>query len=100
MCVRAKSLQLCLIVCKPMDCSPPGSSVHGILQARILEWVALPSSRGSSQRRDQTHLSYVSCIGRQVLYQKCHQGSPPAPLKSFEIVIKYEKQVHVLHFVA
>ena len=42
-----------------MDCSPPGSSVHGILQARILEWVAMPSSRGFSQLRDQTQ---VSCI--------------------------------------
>ena len=44
--VRAKSLQLCLIPCYPMHCSSPGSSVHGILQARILEWVAMPSSRG------------------------------------------------------
>ena len=44
----AKSLQSCLILCNPMDCSPPGSSVQGILQARILEWVALPSSRESS----------------------------------------------------
>ena len=41
-------LHLCLTLCDPMDCSPPGSSVHGILQARILEWVAMPSSRGSS----------------------------------------------------
>ena len=45
-----------------MDCSLPGSSVHGILQARILEWVAMPSSRGSSQSRDRTCISYVSCI--------------------------------------
>ena len=52
----------------PMDCSPPGSSIHGILQARILEWVAISSSRGSSQHRDQTHVSCVSCIGRWVLY--------------------------------
>ena len=43
------------------------SSVHGMLQARILEWVAMPSSRGSSQAGDQTRVSYVSCIGRQVL---------------------------------
>ena len=47
-----------------MDCSPPGSSVHGILQARILEWVVLPSSRGSSQPRDRTLVSSVSCIDR------------------------------------
>ena len=50
----AKSLQLCLILCDPMDCSPPGSSVHGILQARILEQVAISFSRGSSQPRDWT----------------------------------------------
>ena len=46
--VCAKSLQSCLTLCDPLDCSPPVSSVHGILQARILEWVAMPSSRGSS----------------------------------------------------
>ena len=51
-----------------MDCSPSGSSVPGILQARILEWVAMPFSRGSSQPRDRTHISQVSCIGRQILY--------------------------------
>ena len=48
-----------------MDCSPPGSSVHGISQARILEWVATSFSRGSSWLRDQTH---VSCIGRRIPY--------------------------------
>ena len=48
-----------------MDCIPPGSSVHGISQTRILEWGAVPFSRGSSQPRDQTH---ISCIGRWVLY--------------------------------
>ena len=47
-CVHAKSLQSCPTLCHPMECSPPGSSVHGILQARILEWVARPCSRGSS----------------------------------------------------
>ena len=55
----------CPILCDPMDCSPPGSSVHGIFQAEILEWVAMLSSRGSSQPRDRTH---VFCIGRQILY--------------------------------
>ena len=44
-CVRAKSLQLCPTLCNPMNCNPPGSSVHAILQARILEWVAIPFSR-------------------------------------------------------
>ena len=57
-----------LSLCDPMDCSTPGSSVHGISQARILEWVAMPSSRGSSWSRDQTCDSYTSCIGRQILY--------------------------------
>ena len=66
-CMCAKSLQSCLTLCDPMDCSLPGSSVHGISQARILEWVAMPSSRGFSQPRDRTHLSYVSCIVMQVL---------------------------------
>ena len=47
--------QSCPTLCDPMDGSPPGSSVHGILQARILEWVAISFSRGSSQLRDQTH---------------------------------------------
>ena len=50
----AKLLQFCLTLCNPIDCSPLGSSVHGILQARILEWVAMPSSRGSSQPRGWT----------------------------------------------
>ena len=51
--------QLCPTLCGPTHCSPPGPSVHGILQARILEWVAMPSSRGASQPRDRTQ---VSCI--------------------------------------
>ena len=50
----AKLLQSCSILYDPMHCSPSGSSVHGIVQARILEWVAMPSSRGSSQPRDRT----------------------------------------------
>ena len=53
----AMSLQSCPTLCDPMDCSPPGSSVHGILQTWILEWVAMPFSRGSSQPRDWTHTS-------------------------------------------
>ena len=53
---------LCLTLCDPMNYSSPGSSVHGISQARILEWVAISSSRGSSQSGDQTHIFWVSCI--------------------------------------
>ena len=48
----------------------------GFSRPRILEWVAIPSSRGSSQLRDRTHVSYVSCIGKWVLYHQCHLGSP------------------------
>ena len=57
--VCAQSLKSCPTLYDPMDCSPPGSSVHGILQAKILEWVAMPFSRGSSRPRDWTH---ISCI--------------------------------------
>ena len=56
---RSEVAQLCLTFCNPMYCSSPGSSVHGILQARILEWIAICFSRRSSQPRDQTQ---VSCI--------------------------------------
>ena len=58
-----------------MDYSLPGSSVHGIPQERILEWVAMPSSRGSSQPRDRTHVYFVSCINRWILYHWSHQES-------------------------
>ena len=62
------SAQSCPTLCDPMDCSPPDSSVHGISQARILEWIFISSSRGSSPPRDWTQVSYGSCIGRQILY--------------------------------
>ena len=58
--------QSCLTLCDPMDCSPPGSSVHGIFQVRKLEWVAIPYSKGSSSPRDST---CISCTGRQTLYR-------------------------------
>ena len=67
-CMCAKSLQLCLTLWDPSDCSLPGFSVHGILQARILEWASISSSRGSSWPRDQNQVSYITFIGRQVLY--------------------------------
>ena len=65
-CMRAQSS---LILCDPKDCSPPGSSVHGISQARILEWVAISSSRGSSPHENRTGLS---CVGK-----RSFQQSPP-----------------------
>ena len=64
-CISEDCAQLCLTLCDPMDCSPPDSSVYGILQARILEWVAISYSRGSSWPRDWTG---VSCIGRPILH--------------------------------
>ena len=82
----AKSLQLHLTLCDPMNCSPPGSSARGILQPRILEWVAISSSRGSSQLRDQPHVSYASCIGRQVLYRQCHLGSLRNGISSVQLL--------------
>ena len=67
----------CLALCHPMDCSLPASSVHGIFQPRLLEWVSMSYSRGSSQPRDWTRISCVSCIGRQVdSLPPCHLGSP------------------------
>ena len=60
--MHAKLLQSCTTLCDPVDCSPPGSSDHEILQAWILEWVAVPSSWRSSRPRDQTCVSCVSCI--------------------------------------
>ena len=53
--------QLCPTLCDPMDCNPPGSTVHGIFQARILEWVSISSSRGSSPPRDRTCISCIAC---------------------------------------
>ena len=61
-------LQSCLTLCDPMNFSLSDSSVHGILQARILEWVAMPSSRRSSWPRDWTCISYIFCMGRCVFF--------------------------------
>ena len=65
MCLCVIVTQSCLSLCDPMDCSRPGSSVHGISQARILEWAVISFSMGSSRPRDQT---WVSCINRRILY--------------------------------
>ena len=60
--------QSCPTLCDQMDCSPPGSSLYGIFQASILEWVAIFYSRGSSQPRDRTHVSCDPCTGWWILY--------------------------------
>ena len=76
------SLGHVLTLCDPMDCHPPGSSVPGIFQARIPEWVAISYSRGSSQHRNHTHISRVCCIGRQIPCPWHHLGSPYVTLVS------------------
>ena len=59
-CTSAQSFRSCLTLCDPVDCSPPGSSVRGVLQERILEWVAISFSRGSSQPRDRAQVSHIA----------------------------------------
>ena len=54
------AVESCVALCDPTDCGPPGSSVHGILQARILEWVTMPSSKGSSPPRDRIQVSLIA----------------------------------------
>ena len=80
---------LCPTLCGPMDDSPPGFSVYGILQERILEWVFISISRGSSQSGGHPTISCI--IGsllhcRQILYQMCHQGSPKSWINSWNIL--------------
>ena len=80
--------QSCLDLCNPMDCSPPGSSVHEILQARIPEWVAISFSRGSSQPRDQTRVSRVA--GRLFTIRgKATREAPSALIYPHSAHIKY-----------
>ena len=86
--------QSCLTLCGPMDCSPPGSSAHGIFQARILAQGAMPSSRASSRPRDLTHVSCVSCIGRRILNHQHHPGKPIICNKSSHTLHKTNNKVH------
>ena len=69
----------------PVDCSLPSSSVHGVSQARILEWVAISISRGSFWPRDQT---YISCIGRQILYHWATREAPITHLPMYDLLRK------------
>ena len=82
-------IKSCLTLCDPMDCSPPGSSVHGILQARILEWVAMPSCRGSSWPRNRTHISHT---GRRILY---HCATWEAPILSHVLSMCSENRAYI-----
>ena len=68
LCMNAKLFQSCPTLCNPMDCSPQGSSVHRIFHASILKWVAVSCSRGSSRCPWVSHVSFVSFIGRRILY--------------------------------
>ena len=78
--------QACPTLCDPMDCSSPGFSIHGIFQARVLEWVAISFPRGSSQPRDQTRVSRIAGF-----YRLSHQGIPwwiPRKLQSIYQSVK------------
>ena len=86
-------IRSCPTFCNPMDCSPPGSSVHGISQARVLEWVALSFFRGSSLLKDQTHISCITFTGKQIVYHYATQQIDDIMIiNNCAIRIKHEKQ--------
>ena len=93
--VHAKSFQSCLTLCDLMDYSPPGSSVHGILQARTLEWVAIPFSRGSPQPRDWIHVLPVSCIAGGFFTHWSHLGSPRTPCNNMQMLMIESKRQNI-----
>jgi len=84
--VHAKLLQLYSTLSNPMDCSLPGSSVYGILQARVLEWIAISSSRRSLWPRDWTCISCISCVGRRVSLSLAPLGKPGVTMIQFSLV--------------
>ena len=93
-CVCVLSSQPCTTLFGPVDCSPLVSSVRGIFQTRILEWGAISYSRGSSQLMGWTHISCISCIGRQILYHRCHLRSPnriPVCLQRENLLVRITK---------
>ena len=81
-----------------MNCSLPGSSVHGIFQARIPEWDAISHSRGSSQFRGGTHVSWI--LSKQILYRPSHLGSPEASMSSFFFFIFFIQSPKLSAFIA
>ena len=98
-CMYAKMLQLCPTLCDSMDCSPPGSSVHGDSPGNNMKRIAMPSSRGSSWPRDWTRVSCVSCIDRWILYHRTIWEAPEMP-QSLPLffcpppIIEFEKLRH------
>ena len=84
----------------PTDCTPPGSSVHGIFQAGILEWVAISFSRGSSVPRSPICISWVSCISRQILYHLYHLGRHFHYLHSLKKNLPPLSLFHVLYYLS
>ena len=98
MCVHAQSRQLYLTLWDPMNCNPPGSSVHGILQARIVEWVAMPSSRGPSSSRSPALLQGTfepACLTSPALAGRFFTTSttwkpPPPPPKPHRSVVYHQ----------
>ena len=97
-CVHAQS---CPTLWNPLDCSSPGFSVPGILQARIVEGVAMPSSRGSFQIMDRTQVSCISCIGTQILYHWATWEAPHGCICIFKLIKLYTLNMYsflsVLH---
>ena len=85
--------QSCPTLCDPSDCSPPNSSVYGIFQARVLEWVAISYSRGSSRPRDWTRISCVSCAGRWIL----HHCATWEALNLRDVMLKPTTKVQILY---
>ena len=83
--LHAKTLSRVWLFATPMEQNLPGFSVHGILQARILEWIAIPSSRGSSPPRDQTHVSYISCITTSTTWEALLNSNIIVKVKMFSM---------------
>ena len=86
--------QSCPTLCDPMDCSPPGSSTHGIFQARVLEWVAIAFSRGSSQPRDQTQLSCIT--GRRFTIWATREAFKSGKVGGFHFLVTWLHGVWLL----
>ena len=89
-------IQSCPTLCNPMDCRPPGSSVHGLLQPRVLEWVDISSSKGSSRPWDRTSVSCISCTAGRFFTTE-PQGKPRIPCNWFQKVQHINTETHFWH---